>query len=196
MRALKRRVQELERDLGRDYGPSDVFHPLYRECLQASLNGYTYRVCPFQSAEQVESGGGGRRFSLGRYDGWRREPLSEDRGGAGSLSEDRIVFKVGQDTNAGTDESGAARRAQEGYAISQAFRDGAPCPGAGARKCDVVFECGRQAHVLSVEEVATCSYRLTFATPAACRESEVSAPAPPVSRLSGRANPSVLDIWV
>ena len=196
VRALKRRVQELERDLERDYGPSDVFHPLYRECLQASLNGYTYRVCPFQSAEQVESGGGGRRFSLGRYDGWRREPLSEGRGGAGSLSEDRIVFKVGQDTNAGTDESGAARRAQEGYAISQAFRDGAPCPGAGARKCDVVFECGREAHVLSVEEVATCSYRLAFATPAACRESEVSAPAPPVSRLSGRANPSVLDIWV
>eukprot|EP01052_Picozoa_sp_SAG31_P016937 SAG31_NODE_1140_length_9701_cov_43.848261_7_plen_107_part_00 len=45
---------------------------------------------------------------------------------------------------------------------------GANCPGHGARSIEVLFRCGVEDALISVEEFETCHYTALFETPAAC----------------------------
>lgn len=50
------------------------------------------------------------------------------------------------------------------------FKGGTHCSGAGAREAEVHLACRLETAVLTVEETATCRYRLVLGTPAACEQ--------------------------
>lgn len=67
LKELKRQQTDLRRRLQLMYGSEDAFLPLSKRCLSLSVDKYTYEVCPFDSAKQVDSG---HTTSLGLWDGF------------------------------------------------------------------------------------------------------------------------------
>lgn len=61
---LKSEMEELEDKLSTDFGKDNIFIPLSEACIEAFKDKYTYEICPFGSANQVE---GGSRVSLGKF---------------------------------------------------------------------------------------------------------------------------------
>lgn len=67
---------DLEAKMGQSYGPDDVFAVLGDHCVEAPVEKYTYRICPFQNAEQLD---GGKSTLLGKWAGMSfREPQKEE----------------------------------------------------------------------------------------------------------------------
>ena len=50
------------------------------------------------------------------------------------------------------------------------FKNGQHCGGFGARQAEVQLTCRLETQLLTVEEHATCQYKLVLGTPAACEE--------------------------
>lgn len=48
-----------------DYGPDNQFAYMQGECYEKVVDKYTYRVCPFGKASQIE---GGQATSLGSFE--------------------------------------------------------------------------------------------------------------------------------
>lgn len=69
-----------------DYGPDQVYAALAEQCFELVVEKYTYKVCMFVSAAQVE----GRETSLGTFsecsDGCRTMKYTKVRKGEGCLS--------------------------------------------------------------------------------------------------------------
>jgi protein kinase C substrate 80K-H len=65
--ALKSEREGLETKINRSYGPDDVFAQLVDRCVEAHVDKYVYKVCPFHQAEQLEGGHGPR---LGTWKGF------------------------------------------------------------------------------------------------------------------------------
>jgi protein kinase C substrate 80K-H len=65
--ALSEEKSALEAKQGHDYGPEGAFAALVDRCVDAFVDKYTYRVCPFQRAQQLE---GSSPTSLGSWDGF------------------------------------------------------------------------------------------------------------------------------
>lgn len=57
---------DLEAKQGQSYGPDDVFVVLDDHCIEAHVEKYTYKICPFHGAEQLDAG---RSTSLGKWAG-------------------------------------------------------------------------------------------------------------------------------
>jgi hypothetical protein len=53
-----------------DYGPDDMFAHMQGECVEMTIDKYTYKVCPFGQATQVE---GGSATSLGTFSTFAEE---------------------------------------------------------------------------------------------------------------------------
>lgn len=66
--SLRSEKGELQEKQGIGYGPDDVYAPLADRCIETKVDKYTYRVCPFKEAEQVEGEHG--HTSLGRWGGF------------------------------------------------------------------------------------------------------------------------------
>jgi protein kinase C substrate 80K-H len=57
---------DLEAKQGQSYGPDDVFVVLDDHCVEAHVEKYIYKICPFHGAEQLDAG---RSTSLGKWTG-------------------------------------------------------------------------------------------------------------------------------
>lgn len=66
--ALKTEREGLETKVNRSYGPEDVFARLVDQCVEAHVDKYVYKVCPFHQAEQLEDGHGPRLGSWKGFD--------------------------------------------------------------------------------------------------------------------------------
>lgn len=66
--SLELNKEKLEKNLQNDYGPAKEFLHLVDECLEVKVNQYTYKLCAFDKAEQVERGSG---TSLGKWEGFK-----------------------------------------------------------------------------------------------------------------------------
>ena len=66
--ALKSEREGLETKIGRSYGPDDVYAQLVDRCVEAYVDKYTYKVCPFHQVDQLEDGHGPRLGSWKGFD--------------------------------------------------------------------------------------------------------------------------------
>lgn len=66
---LEREMADLKAKLGHKYGEEDVYLPLSESCVETDLmdGKYTYKVCPFGVAQQLE---GRRSTGLGNWEGF------------------------------------------------------------------------------------------------------------------------------
>ncbi|XP_016464222.1 glucosidase 2 subunit beta [Nicotiana tabacum] len=58
------RISSLEKKLKQDFGPEKEFHSFYSQCFESKENKYTYKICPFKEATQVEG------YSTTRLGNW------------------------------------------------------------------------------------------------------------------------------
>ena len=61
-------VKTLKETLGARYGPDDAYFPLKGQCFTLDTRDYQYELCPFRTAKQKPSGGGGVGTSLGTWE--------------------------------------------------------------------------------------------------------------------------------
>ncbi|KAG7670253.1 hypothetical protein KSW81_008387 [Nannochloris sp. 'desiccata'] len=66
--ALKTEREGLEAKMNRSYGPDDVYAQLVDRCVEAHVDKYVYKVCPFHQVEQLEDGHGSRLGSWKGFD--------------------------------------------------------------------------------------------------------------------------------
>jgi len=71
VREMEREVRELKDVAHGDYGEANEFLPLKGKCFEFRNNEYVYKMCPFDSCSQCNSGGGSctRMGSWDRWDG-------------------------------------------------------------------------------------------------------------------------------
>ncbi|KAK9153205.1 hypothetical protein Sjap_000685 [Stephania japonica] len=62
---LRSRISSLTQKLKQDFGPEKEFYSFYDRCFEYKENKYTYKVCPFKQASQVE---GHSTTRLGNWD--------------------------------------------------------------------------------------------------------------------------------
>ena len=136
-----------------DLGPAAAFLPLHGACISATVDKYTYRVCPFDRSEQ-EDGSGGHPVSLGAWAGW---------GTASDASDD-------------APPPGDGALPPTAYTTMR-FADGAHCWNGPPRSLTVSVVCGAKDELTGVAEPSRCEYVATLATPAACGETEEEAAA-------------------
>lgn len=65
---LQSRISTLENKLKQDHGIDGEFYSFYDQCFEHKENKYTYKICPYKQASQVE---GHSTTSLGRWDGFK-----------------------------------------------------------------------------------------------------------------------------
>lgn len=65
VRDKEREISELREKLARGYGPDAVWAALEGACFQAPADKYTYEMCPYGGAKQLE---GGSSMNLGRWE--------------------------------------------------------------------------------------------------------------------------------
>ncbi len=80
-RVLARERAELDKKHGAAYGADDAFAPLAERCIEAAVEKYIYRVCPWDRAEQAE---GGSPTSLGRWEALEEGGAPRMRFGGGA----------------------------------------------------------------------------------------------------------------
>lgn len=66
--ALKSEREGLETKINRSYGPDDVYAQLVDRCVEANVDKYIYKVCPFDEVRQLEDGSGPRLGSWKGFD--------------------------------------------------------------------------------------------------------------------------------
>jgi protein kinase C substrate 80K-H len=64
---MKKKVEEAEAFLNKDYGAENQFYKLSGQCFDITLKQYVYEICPYDSAKQKE---GHSSTSLGRWGGF------------------------------------------------------------------------------------------------------------------------------
>jgi hypothetical protein len=90
LRDLERERELLARQKGYDFGPDDAWRPLAGECAETAAGHFTYRVCLFDAAHQVD--GAGHETSLGAWGGIVEEGPA---GSGGEAAAAAAVFSGG-----------------------------------------------------------------------------------------------------
>lgn len=62
---IQSRISSLDEKLKHDFGKDSEFYSFYNHCFESKQNKYTYKVCPFKKASQVE---GHSSTQLGHWD--------------------------------------------------------------------------------------------------------------------------------
>jgi protein kinase C substrate 80K-H len=65
---LKLEREGLETKINRSYGPDDAYAQLVDRCVEAHVDKYVYKVCPFNQVNQLEDGHGPRLGSWKGFD--------------------------------------------------------------------------------------------------------------------------------
>ncbi|XP_023533400.1 glucosidase 2 subunit beta isoform X3 [Cucurbita pepo subsp. pepo] len=61
---IQSRISSLSQKLQNDFGPEKEFYSFYDQCFESKKNKYTYKICPYKQASQVE---GHSTTRLGRW---------------------------------------------------------------------------------------------------------------------------------
>merc|ERR1719452_138700 len=66
---MKREITKLEESVNGDYGDNQEFRSLEGQCFDYNDHEYTYKLCPFEKAQQIPKNGGSPT-SLGTWKEW------------------------------------------------------------------------------------------------------------------------------
>ncbi|RMZ77161.1 hypothetical protein DV737_g4493, partial [Chaetothyriales sp. CBS 132003] len=131
-----------KQELGKDYGPDDVFRALVGKCVDKDSGEYTYELC-FLTQTKQKSKKGGAHTSLGNFVGFEVEEVDDDvpKDGKGLGKGERIVLK---------------------------YENGQHCWNGPHRSARVLLACAEKEEIWKVSETEKCVYRIEAGTAAAC----------------------------
>ncbi|KAI4162865.1 MAG: hypothetical protein LQ342_003582 [Letrouitia transgressa] len=133
-------------DLGKDYGPEDVFRALKGQCVSKDSGEYTYELCWFDKTTQIPKKGGGHT-GMGNF--VRIETATVDENlpldGKGLGSGERMALK---------------------------HENGQHCWSGPNRSTTVILGCAEQNEIWKITEEEKCVYRMEVGTPAVCEAGE------------------------
>ncbi|KAI9793226.1 MAG: hypothetical protein M1816_000647 [Peltula sp. TS41687] len=137
-----------KQDLGKDYGPDDIFRVMKGKCVSANSGEYTYELCFMERTTQKPKKGGSdtNMGSFSRFD------------------------KVTVDEQIPADGRGLG----SGERITMVYDNGQHCWNGPSRSTTVVLACAENDEIWKVVEAEKCVYRMEVGTPAVCESAETS----------------------
>lgn len=75
--ALKREQEELNKKISNDYGVADVYIPIAESCVEGDQDKYTYKLCPYGDAHQID---GTHKTLIGRFMSFDGETMKFENG--------------------------------------------------------------------------------------------------------------------
>lgn len=138
-----------EEDLGKDYGPQEIFRTLKDKCISVDSGEYEYELCWMGKTTQKPKKGGSHtnlghftRFDVVTVD----EEVPADGRGLGS-----------------------------GSRLAMMFENGQHCWNGPARSTTVIMACAETDEIWKVVEAEKCVYRMEVGTAAVC-DADLAAP--------------------
>jgi protein kinase C substrate 80K-H len=131
-----------EEDLGKDYGPDEVFRALKGQCVEAESGEYKYEFC-FMGQTTQKPQKGGMDTNMGSFERIETVVVDEElpADGKGLGSGERLALK---------------------------YENGAHCWNGPARSTIVILACAEKNEIWKVVEAEKCVYRMEAGSPAAC----------------------------
>jgi hypothetical protein len=172
-----------------DYGADDAWIALTKHCAEAREPQYTYRLCLFDKAAQVDNNAG-HETNLGQWRGFEKGYTEVRRGGVGWWG--GCLGEAARGAPPAPPMQGPGPAAQPRCVAGPwnsrpppltlpppprqgVFENGDWCHQAPARSMRVTFQCGLEESAWGGSEPATCAYAAAMATPAACRQEDLQA---------------------
>ncbi|GAO18035.1 hypothetical protein UVI_02042820 [Ustilaginoidea virens] len=148
-RELEEKTQLRDReteDLGKDYGPADIFRAIKGKCVSIDAGEYEYELCHLDKTMQKSKKGHGHT-NMGNFARIERQVADdEERPDGKSLGKgERFVLK---------------------------YQDGQQCWNGPPRSTDVWLGCSDKEELWRVSEAEKCVYKMEVGTPAACDDAE------------------------
>ena len=137
-----RALDNEKEDLGKDYGPSDVFRALKGKTISIEAGEYTYELAWLDKTAQISKKGHGNT-NMGNFVRIDRE-MADD--------EERLDGKS----------------LGKGERMVMRYDDGQGCWNGPRRRTDVWLGCAETEEVWRVSESEKCVYKMEVGTPAAC----------------------------
>ena len=138
----RKSLNEHNEDLGKDFGPDDVFRALKGTCISTESGEYTYEVCFMDKTTQKPKKGGGHT-NMGNF-----------------VRMERVVV----DDQVPPDGKGLG----SGERIAMKYENGQHCWNGPNRSSMVVLACSEENEIWKIMEEEKCVYRLEVGTPAVC----------------------------
>jgi protein kinase C substrate 80K-H len=142
----ERALDKESEDLGKDYGPSDIFRAAKGQCVSTESGEYTYELCWLDKTMQKSKKGHGNT-NMGNYQRVTWEEADEE-----SRADGRSL--------------GTGRR------MVLHYEDGQGCWNGPKRRTDVWLGCSETEELWRVSESEKCVYKMEVGTPAACEAEE------------------------
>ncbi|KAL1876355.1 hypothetical protein VTK73DRAFT_9534 [Phialemonium thermophilum] len=137
-------LEDAQRDLGKDYGPNDIFRALKGRCITTHSGEYEYEMCWLEKTVQ-KSKKGHPTTTMGTFSRIDTETADE---------EDRVDGKsLGR-----------------GSRMVLRYENGQGCWNGPNRRTDVWLGCAEKEEIWRVSESEKCVYRMEVGTPAACED--------------------------
>jgi protein kinase C substrate 80K-H len=133
-------------DVGREYGPENVFRPLKGRCFTKDVGEYTYEHCFMEHTKQIPKKGGAS-VTLGNFARIGSIHVDEARSSGQIYSVEKTTVE---------------------------YENGQMCWSGPARSTTVLLECGDEDEVLKVMESEKCIYSMVMKTPAVCSDEDVN----------------------
>lgn len=138
----RKSMEEHQSDLGKDYGPDDVFRALKGQCISTDSGEYTYELCFMERTTQKPKKGGGHT-NMGSF--VRIDTIHVDEevtaDGKGLGTGDRIAMR---------------------------HENGQHCWNGPNRSTTVILACAEKNEIWKIFEEEKCVYRMEVGTPAVC----------------------------
>ena len=135
-------VNSHQDDIGKDYGPDDVFRALKGQCVTKDSGEYNYELCWLDRTKQKSKKGGG------------------DTGMGNFVRIDSIMV----DDEIPPDGKGVG----SGERIALRYENGQHCWNGPNRSTMVVLGCAEKDEIWKIVEEEKCVYRMDVGTPAVC----------------------------
>ncbi|KAF2006918.1 glucosidase 2 subunit beta precursor [Amniculicola lignicola CBS 123094] len=153
----KNELTRHQEDLGKDYGPDEVFRALKGHCVEKDSGEYVYEFCFLENTTQKPKKGGGNT-GMGNFARIEKITVDEDlpADGKGLGSGERWVIK---------------------------YENGQHCWNGPSRSTAVILACAEKDEIWKIVEEEKCVYRMEVGTPAVCVTKNGAKEAPPHSEL-------------
>jgi protein kinase C substrate 80K-H len=144
--STRKSLEDHRLDIGREYGPENVFRPLKGRCFTKDVGEYTYEHCFLEHTKQIPKKGGSS-VMMGIFARISSMHVDEARSSGQIYSVEKTTIE---------------------------YENGQMCWSGPARSTTVLLECGEDDEILKVVESEKCIYSMVMKTPAVCSDEDVN----------------------